>query len=721
MGANEPDDTNDWRPGIDPETVESYIDFYDEYKEEDFEKLLKHYNKRYCSIRIDCETLKEADEELYEHFEDNPDDGLAHAEAAFVEYAKDVRRKIGASVTPEELEKGYVRFENFKESEIRSLRSDDLNKPVTLRGVVSKRTDVNPRITKAMFRCQYCHQLQETAIPQEGHRGLREPNGCVYENCNGSSFNIEYDHPETEFIDRQAIRLQERPEGLKGGERPQEIEVRYEGDITGDLNAGDRVTVTGILRAEQKGDNGSVVHKRYMEGLCFNHEETDFEDIELDDEDGEEIEEMVARFNNPIEAVVQSIAPSIHGYPVEKRAVALQLFGGVTKHLPDDSRVRGDIHLLLIGDPGTGKSQILQYVGNIAPRSVYSSGKGSSAAGLTAAAVRDDFGEGNEWTLEAGALVLADKGLAAIDELDKMRSEDRSSMHQALEQQEISVAKAGINATLKSRCSLLGAANPRYGRFDPYEPIGQQIDLEPALISRFDLIFTIMDEQDDEDDEKLADHILQSNHVGQMRENLDDGETLSDEAAEMATEIEPVIDADMLRKYVAYAKNEYKPEMDEETKEEIKKFYTDFRKVGEDEEEEGSPVAITPRQLEAAVRLAEASARIRLSNEVTEEDAKQAVNILKYSLRDVGYDPENEEFDVDRFSSSMSTKERNKIKSVKEAIKKLMEENEYEGGAPLEDIVEMTGLDESEAEKRLNRLSRNGELFTPTKGGWDTV
>jgi len=210
---------------------------------------------------------------------------------------------------------------------------------------------------------------------------------------------------------------------------------------------------------------------------------------------GEDKEEIVRLSSSEgiYEKMVASIAPSIYGYDQEKLSMILQLFSGVTKQLPDGSRIRGDLHMLLIGDPGTGKSQMLAYIENIAPRAVYTSGKGSSSAGLTAAAVRDDFGDGQQWSLEAGALVLADRGIAAIDELDKMRPEDRSAMHEALEQQKISVSKAGINATLKSRCSLLGAANPKYGRFDQYEPISEQIDLEPALISRFDLIFTVTD------------------------------------------------------------------------------------------------------------------------------------------------------------------------------------------------------------------------------------
>jgi len=191
--------------------------------------------------------------------------------------------------------------------------------------------------------------------------------------------------------------------------------------------------------------------------------------------------------------VKRSIAPSIYGYDEVKEALALQLFSGVSKGLPDGTRIRGDIHILLVGDPGIAKSQLLRYISKLSPRGIYTSGKSSTSAGLTATAVKDELGDGR-WTIEAGALVLADKGIACIDEMDKMRSEDRSALHEAMEQQTISVAKAGVMATLKSRCALLAAANPKFGRFDKFEGIAQQINLSPALMSRFDLIFVLTDE-----------------------------------------------------------------------------------------------------------------------------------------------------------------------------------------------------------------------------------
>jgi replicative DNA helicase Mcm len=372
-------------------------------------------------------------------------------------------------------------------------------------------------------------------------------------------------------------------------------------------------------------------------------------------------------------------------------------------------------HNFLTNNVVSHNSQMLQYIRNIAPRSVYTSGKGSSSAGLTAAAVRDDFGDGQQWTLEAGALVLADKGIAAVDELDKMRPEDRSAMHEGLEQQQISVSKAGINATLKSRCSLLGAANPKYGRFDQYESIGEQIDLEPALISRFDLIFTVTDSPDPETDAELADHIINTNYAGELhtqRTKIANSEFTEDEVNSVTQEVAPEIDAELLRKYIAYAKRNCYPTMTDEAKGVIRDFYVNFRAKGSDED---SPVPVTARKLEALVRLAEASARVRLSDTVTEDDAVRVTNIVESCLRDIGMDPETGEFDADIVETGTSKNQRDRIKNLKQLISDI--EDEYEEGAPVEEVVARAttelNLDESKAEQEIENLRRKGEVYEP--------
>ncbi|MFB6094356.1 MAG: LAGLIDADG family homing endonuclease [Halanaeroarchaeum sp.] len=374
-----------------------------------------------------------------------------------------------------------------------------------------------------------------------------------------------------------------------------------------------------------------------------------------------------------------------------------------------------DTHNYLTEHVVSHNSQLLQYIRNIAPRSVYTSGKGSSSAGLTAAAVRDDFGDGQQWTLEAGALVLADQGIAAVDELDKMRSEDRSAMHEALEQQSISISKAGINATLKARCSLLGAANPKYGRFDQYEPMGEQIDLEPALISRFDLIFTVTDQPDEERDAALADHILQTNYAGELhthRENVTTSSVADEEIEDATEEVEPVIDSDLLRKYVAYARRNAFPTMTSAARSAIEDFYVDLRSKGQDED---APVPVTARKLEALVRLAEASARARLSDTVEEEDAERVIEVVRTSLEAVGVDPETDQYDADMIETGTSKSQRDRIRNIKSLIEDV--EDEFEEGAPVDEIMaraEEGGMDREKAEHEIEKLKQRGEVYEPS-------
>jgi len=294
-------------------------------------------------------------------------------------------------------------------------------------------------------------------------------------------------------------------------------------------------------------------------------------------------------------------------------------------------------------------------------------------------------------------------------------SEDRSAMHQALEQQEISVSKAGINATLKSRCSLLGAANPRYGRFDPYEPIAEQIDLEPALVSRFDLIFTVQDEPDPEQDADLADHILNANYAGELatqRERMTNPEFDEAEIEAVTEDVEPAVDPTLMRKYIAYARRECFPSMTEAARERIKEFYVEMREKGTDED---APVPITARKLEALVRLAEATARVRLSDEVTEADAERVVELVRSCLENIGVDPETGEFDADVVETGTSKSQRDRIKSVKALIEEV--EADYDDGAPFDEVLDRAdevGMDRAKVEKEIESLKQKGEVYEPS-------
>ncbi|MXR41740.1 AAA domain-containing protein [Halobaculum sp. WSA2] len=690
--------------------VDAFLSFYRTYYADEVARLAQNYPKEQRSLYVEYDDLYTYDPDLAERYLNRPGEMQEVAEEALRTYDLPVDISLGQA---------HVRLRHLPREntlDIRGIRvSDDhIGSMVAVMGIVRKATDVRPKIVEAAFECQRCGTM--TYIPQNDS-GFQEPHEC--QGCERQGpFRV--NNNESKFIDSQQLRVQESPEGLRGGETPQSIDVNLEDDICGKVTPGDHVTVVGRLEMEQvtSGQEKTTVFDPYMEGVSVVIEDEEFEDMDITDEDKQEILEL-STHENIYDEMVASVAPSIYGYEQEKLSMILQLFSGVTKHLPDGSRIRGDLHMLLIGDPGTGKSQMLSYIRNIAPRSVYTSGKGSSSAGLTAAAVRDDFGDGQQWTLEAGALVLADKGIAAVDELDKMRPEDRSAMHEALEQQQISVSKAGINATLKSRCSLLGAANPKYGRFDQYEPIGEQIDLEPALISRFDLIFTVTDSPDPEHDAKLADHILTTNYAGELntqRTEMATSNFTQEQVDEVTEEVAPVIDAELLRKYIAYAKRNCYPTMTDEARAAIREFYVDLRAKGADED---APVPVTARKLEALVRLSEASARVRLSDTVEEEDATRIIEIVRSCLQDIGVDPETGQFDADVVETGTSKSQRDRIKSVKELIETIAQEYDDEPGAPVDTILERAeeaGMDADKAEKQIEKFRTKGEIYEPKPG-----
>jgi len=353
------------------------------------------------------------------------------------------------------------------------------------------------------------------------------------------------------------------------------------------------------------------------------------------------------------------------------------------------------VHILLVGDPGTGKSQMLTYMHRLAPKSVYVTGKGTSAAGLTATVIKDEISK--DWILEAGALVLANKGVAVVDEFDKMDHEDRVAMHEAMAQQTVTINKANIHATLNAQASVLAAANPKLGRFDPYTVITEQINLQPTLINRFDLIFTVQDIPDQQRDEKIAKHVLQ------IHKN--------------PKEFDAPYEASLFRKYVAFAKKTCKPALTDEAIEEISNFYVKLRTRKGMDEKELSAIPISARQLEALVRLAEANARIRLHNKVEKSDARRSIELLQYSMNQVGIDPETGELDIDRIVTGISQSQRNKILVLKDIFKEL--ESKHGEQIPIEDVLKAAaarGIDEGKAEEIISKMKKNGEVYEPRHG-----
>jgi replicative DNA helicase Mcm len=390
--------------------------------------------------------------------------------------------------------------------------------------------------------------------------------------------------------------------------------------------------------------------------------------------------------------LLQSIAPSIFGLENVKESILYLLFGGLSKELPD-VRIRGDINVLLVGDPGTGKSQLLQFAAKIAPRGLMTTGRGSTAAGLTAAVVKEG-GTGN-FILEAGALVLSDQGICCIDEIDKMREEDRGAIHPAMEQQIVSIAKGGIVATLNARTSILAAANPTLGRYNPYQTIGQNINLPITILSRFDVIFVLKDVPDAERDATMADHILGLHRAA--------GSTITSP-----------IDPELFRKYISYAKTRVRPILNEEVITRFKDFYVKMR-TASIEGGEASAVSITARQLESLVRLAEARAKAHLRNEVTKEDAEAVITLMQTSLEQVGIDVSTGQIDIDILYTGKPRSLQTQLQKVLAKIVEL----ERTGPVRDDDLYEALaeeGINRSEAAKLISTLMRDGTIFSPRPG-----
>ncbi len=586
---------------------------------------------------------------------------------------------------------------------IRDLRAEDLGEYVSVKGLVRKSSKVRPKIDKAMYRCTACggYQKMDQNMYSEG---LDTPLECADCGKSKNKTNFILLRDQSDFDNYQTLEVQESPEELRGGKKPERIRGRTKHDIVDMVSPGDRVILNGILKSTPRGNSRekSRVFDMYLDVRSIEVEEHEFEELNLTDEDKKEIR-RVARRGDVLELITKSIAPTLRGLLMEKRGIALQLFSGIRKEMPDGTITRGDVHILLVGDPGTGKSQLLRYASNLAPRGMFASGKGSTGAGLTAAAKKEKVMGQQQWILEAGTLVLADGGVACVDELDKMDSKDRSAMHEAMEQQSVSIAKAGINTTLNTRCAVLGAANPELGRFQIHENLSQQIDLPPPLLSRFDLIFALIDQPNEDDDEKIGRHILDMHTKGGKRER---GEEYEDDT-------DTILSKDFLKKYIAYAKRK-KPLMQEEPYEKILDFYVELRNSTDSED----AIPVTARQMESLIRLSEASARAHLRDKITEKDAEIAITITKYFLNEI-VATENGVLDIDMVSSKFTQDQRTAQEVIRDVIRAKMDEvEEYQTeGVPKETILELAtkrDYSETEIENQLDRMRSEGMVYSPS-------
>jgi len=638
------------------------------------------------SMTVDFEDLLVADQDFAEALVDQPDEYTQHANRAA--YAQ---LQIEEPEYAAEKETVNVRFRGLPTTTtLRSLGSAHIGKLVMVEGIIVRATPVNPMVMRAAFKCKRCENIQYI---EQTSPFLRAPFACADPSCR-SKGPFDFIQEESTFIDVQRIRIQERPEDLPPGQLPRWLNIELAGrDIVDLARPGDHVAVVGTVRAAATTVPriGKLrVFRLHLDANYVDVKSKEPEALLTSPEDEKRIHE-IARDPWVHRTVIRSIAPSIYGYEHIKEAIMYLLFGGVLKQLPDIT-IRGDMNLLLVGDPGTAKSQLLQYVARIAPRGLYTSGRGTTAAGLTAAVLRE---RGGGMTLEAGALVLADKGIACIDEIDKMRPEDRVAIHEAMEQHTVSVAKGGIVATLNARTALLAAANPALGRYEPYRTVAENITLPVTILSRFDLIFVIRDQPEKEMDTKMSEHILDIHRRG---------------LAPVESPISPVL----LRKYISYAKN-IKPQLTELALQRLKDFYLEMRSAGGESGE--SPIAITARQLESLVRLAESRARVALRKEILVEDAEAAISIMRKSLGEVGVDVTTGKTDIDLIYSGKPKSLRDRLQIILGTIIEMEKETGMvEKTALMDKLTKERDIDAQEAEKLLAQLEREGTIYRPREG-----
>ncbi len=646
--------------------------------------LLENVRKGNSYLVLDFAELSKFDPELATDLMEFPEDVIKAAETAVKQF--DLGQELGSF---------KVRFRNPPgnlATPIKDVRSKHIGKFIYIEGIVRQKSDVRPQVTSAKFECPSCGNIMNI-LQLEG--SFKEPSKC------GCGRKGKFILLSKELVDAQGLALEDLSENLGGGEQPKRINVFLKDDLVSPLSErktspGNKVSVTGCLKEIpiiSKTGGQSTRFDLMIEANYVDTVDETFYEVDISEEEEKKILEIAAD-KRCVEKLVNSLSPSIYGYEKIKESLLLQLVGGLRKVRKDKVVSRGDIHILLVGDPGGGKSAILKRISTIAPKGRYVSGKGVSGAGLTAAVVRDEFLRG--WSLEAGALVLASDGIVCIDEMDKMSNEDRAAMHEALENQTVSISKANIQATLISRTTVLAAANPKLGRFDRYDVIANQIDLPPTLINRFDLIFPIQDIPDEVRDEKLAKHILSLHQAPDL--------------------IEPEISTELLKKYIAYAKQKMHPKLTQAAINEIQEFYLKMRMSGGSEGNVKS-IPISARQLEALVRMSEASARLRLSEEVTKKDARRAIGLLEYCLMQVGFDRETGKIDIDRITTGISASQRSYILTIKEIISDL--EPKFNKLIPIEEIVNNArekGVDEDKVEESLEKLKRSGDVFEPRRG-----
>jgi DNA replication licensing factor MCM5 len=522
---------------------------------------------------------------------------------------------------------------SVSQTSIRGLTATNVSHLVRIPGIVIGASTLSSKATSLHIQCRNCGNVEHIAV-HSGFSGITLPRVCSRpkgpddgsDKCPLDPYFVV--HEKSQFIDQQVLKLQEAPDDVPVGELPRHILVSADRYLANRVVPGSRCTIMGVFSIYQSQKNsknsGAVaIRNPYMRAVGI---QTDISHnqggatMQFTEEEEQEFLEM-SRRPDLYELFSSCIAPSIFGNADIKKAITCLLMGGSKKILPDGMRLRGDINVLLLGDPGTAKSQLLKFVEKCSPIAIYTSGKGSSAAGLTASVQRDT--STREFYLEGGAMVLADGGAVCIDEFDKMRDEDRVAIHEAMEQQTISIAKAGITTILNARTSVLAAANPIFGRYDDLKTPGENIDFQTTILSRFDLIFIVRDTHDRNRDETIAKHVMNLHMNGQANNNP--------EAAQSEIPVEK------MKRYISYAKSRCAPRLSAEAAEKLSSHFVSIRRQvarAEADANQRSSIPITVRQLESLVRISESLAKLELAPIATEKHVDEAIRLFLGSTMD---------------------------------------------------------------------------------------
>ena len=675
-------------------------EFLKQFKDKDgsfkyVEQIDQMMPKRDSFIVIDYNDLVTISQ-IETRFNENPDEILE----AFAKAIKDILQERFPQYAAKIKDEIRARIVNYPvQRSLRQINAEIINKMTSVSGMVVRSSEVKPLAREIIYKCPENHVTQ--IIHQKG-LNITPPTKCSLPKCTHRDLKIE---PElSSFIDFQILRLQELPEDLPPGQLPHYVDVSIKQDLVDNARPGDRIILTGVVRIEQEyiagGKATSGLYRLRIDGNNIEFlggrgskisRNTEREEVSSEEE---KIIKSLAKNPEIYQRLIDSFAPHIQGHTLIKEAILLLITGSTQRVLQDGTKIRGDINIFLVGDPGTAKSEMLKFCARIAPRGLYTSGRGSTAAGLTAAVIRDKTGI---MMLEAGAVVLGDQGLVCIDEFDKMKPEDRSALHEVMEQQTASIAKGGIVATLNARTSILAAANPMYGKYDPFKNITENVNLPIPLLTRFDLIFVVRDIPSREKDTKIAKHIINLHSpTGAATRSL--------------------IDADILTKYLAYSKR-LKPVLTKEAEEKILEYYMKMRNVDSED-----MITVTPRQLEGLIRLATARARLLMKNQVEAEDAERAIFLIQSMLQDAGVDVNTGKVDLGVLQGRAHS-EVSKMQLFMDVLKSLEGENKTAVEEKLftQELMKTGKFTEEEARNYIRKMLREASIYESKPGHYNRV